>query len=206
MNKSNALKFRIPVLILAFVAIFLRIFDYTVSSYRLDLFGMLVFSTYILLAVCAIALNSSRIILPIIFIITAAVYASDFQYLRPYNIEFWLFAISIVILVLAALNCFIRFSKKLYYIAPALGIIVHTIFFIMQYINSLIRVGNLATLAFFIGLFILGLNKKYFIAAIPSAKAKTSEEKLKLLKENFDSGKISKEEYEEKRAEVISKL
>ena len=160
--------------------------------------------------------SKADILVPIIFGLIAI---NLIIYFSPSNL---LRSIAFLFAMFCALTGFS--NKRLFIIAMACGLlfefisIIETFRFILWYIESRyylyiidLSIRTLGTVALYIALLLFGLkNEIPSIISIAPKKARigkmTPEQELRLLKEKLELDVITEEEYQDQRAEIISKL
>ena len=168
----------------------------------------------------------SAIIIPIIFMIVAIAYMMlSFKYLMYYSGSSWgaIYLALAVLFVISTIGALKGFSNNiLVIVALSVGVlvkIVNLFDFLPEIINYFIIYDNplyvfekIATilgegvLYFALLLFVLRNKVPDFITILRGERKPSPEQELKLLKEKFEFGILTEEEYQAQRAEIISKL
>ncbi len=171
--------------------------------------------------------SKATVIVPTIFGLIAAVRIYDIfeNIIYRYNsiVQVIVDLIIIVLFALAGYSALKGFHKKVFLIiATVVGIVIHLFYLIsfFQMIEWYLASGMslylfiqpsaiIGAITLYLALLVFGLNNRIpaIIAVSPKKVEKMNPEMaLQILKDNFELGKITEEEYKTKRAEIIEKL
>lgn len=172
--------------------------------------------------------SKASVLVPVIFGLIALTYLFDivryYIILRATGLSFITYFLMVTVYTLATIAALKGFSKKIFLIiATATGLLVEIISLISFFLDDLgyylgfkfflylftRPIGILGAITFFVALFLFGLKNRIPAILSPSsasAKKTTPEQELKSLKEKFDLGIITEEEYRTQRSDIISRL